>query len=234
MPKKDWRNAKLRPRKPWDRLQNESMSAWEAFINYRDLGLKRSRERVIRRLLETGDTRTLGSLRVLCARWAKDFKWNERVEKWDRYLDRRHLRNAKLKRERMAERLARHSVEMQEVFREPVLEALRRKRSEREKLRIEMKSMTYSELMSVIEKNGKIWKSLTDVERLALGDVDSRIAIQGESILEQNKIVDEVIRKYPKARRLWNRLSRLLTKYIMIEQKKKKRREVQGEDVEDE
>jgi hypothetical protein len=58
---------------PWERQFNESRKAFEAFVVYRDMGPRRSQERV---------ARELGKSAQLMARWSSKWSWVERASAW--------------------------------------------------------------------------------------------------------------------------------------------------------
>jgi hypothetical protein len=76
---------------PWERLEDESNPAWEAFMHYRDLGLGRSLARV---------ASALGKSTTLIERWSARDGWIARCEAWDREQDRLwHLQQQQSRKE---------------------------------------------------------------------------------------------------------------------------------------
>lgn len=65
--------------KPWERQENESAKAFEAFCIYRDMGIQRSVRKV---------ARELGKSETLMARWSGNYDWVERAASWDEEQDR--------------------------------------------------------------------------------------------------------------------------------------------------
>ncbi len=65
---------------PWERLDEESDPAFEAFATYRDMGLKRSTAKV---------ARVLSRSKVLMTRWSSKHGWGLRVRAWDAELDKK-------------------------------------------------------------------------------------------------------------------------------------------------
>lgn len=64
--------------KPWDRRDDETSPAWEAFCVYRDMGGKRS----------TGKTQqTLGKSKRMIDAWSSRHDWVERCRAFDRHMD---------------------------------------------------------------------------------------------------------------------------------------------------
>lgn len=64
---------------PWERQAGETVPAFEAFAKYRDLGVKRSTEKV---------ARELGKSTTLMHRWSAQHSWVERCRAWDMEQDR--------------------------------------------------------------------------------------------------------------------------------------------------
>ena len=71
--------AKGNTPEPWDRRENETTKAYEAFCIYRDMGRERSLSKVAERL-QKSDT--------LMGRWSRENKWVDRAAKWDDEQDR--------------------------------------------------------------------------------------------------------------------------------------------------
>lgn len=65
--------------KPWDRLEDETAKAWEAFTLYRDMGANRSIRSVAEKLQKS---------ETLIGRWSRTYDWVERAVQWDEEQDR--------------------------------------------------------------------------------------------------------------------------------------------------
>lgn len=88
---------------PWERQENESDVAFEAFKTYRDMGAERS-------LASVG--KKLGKSQTLMERWSSNYSWVDRARSWDDEQD-RILRNEQIKDiKRMRQRHADLAVEM--------------------------------------------------------------------------------------------------------------------------
>lgn len=88
---------------PWERQENESDVAFEAFKTYRDMGAERS-------LASVG--KKLGKSQTLMERWSSNHSWVDRARSWDDEQD-RILRNEQIKDiKRMRQRHADLAVEM--------------------------------------------------------------------------------------------------------------------------
>ena len=72
-------------RKPWERLPNEPDKQFRAFTLYRDLGYGRTLGQAYRRYSNKPEA---PNAPTWFCRWAADWNWRERVESYDRYIDR--------------------------------------------------------------------------------------------------------------------------------------------------
>ena len=64
---------------PWERQENESAKAYEAFSIYRDMGASRSLAKVGQEVCKS---------KKMMEKWSKAHNWVERAEQWDREQDR--------------------------------------------------------------------------------------------------------------------------------------------------
>ena len=69
-------------RQRWERRKKETQKAWEAFIIYRDSGLKRSHVKV---------GQELGKSLALMSRWSKRHQWVARCKAYDAFLDEKRV-----------------------------------------------------------------------------------------------------------------------------------------------
>lgn len=60
--------------KPWERRENETSKAYEAFCEYRDMGIERSLAKVAEKCKKSGS---------LIGRWSREHGWVDRAAKWD-------------------------------------------------------------------------------------------------------------------------------------------------------
>lgn len=80
----------LAERQPWDRQEDESSKAFEAFVLYRDMGSQRSLMKVAQSLHETSPRKgTVESVKTHLAQWSVRHKWVERIEAYEIAEDRR-------------------------------------------------------------------------------------------------------------------------------------------------
>ena len=70
-------------REPWDQQPGESVKQYQRMLRYRDLGRMRSLTAVNKMLTELGDKLAYGTIRMQ----SYIYRWNERVQAWDRHLD---------------------------------------------------------------------------------------------------------------------------------------------------
>ncbi|RAM52031.1 MAG: hypothetical protein C6Y22_08310 [Hapalosiphonaceae cyanobacterium JJU2] len=66
----------------WERLPDEPIKAWTAFVTYRDMGLSRTYVRTCEALNRPA------SYRKPIEKWASRFNWQERVRAYDAHIDR--------------------------------------------------------------------------------------------------------------------------------------------------
>lgn len=71
--------AKVNTPEPWERQQDETSKAYEAFSVYRDLGTNRS---------ITKTAQTLNKNRTTIAEWSTKYEWVKRAAAWDSEQDR--------------------------------------------------------------------------------------------------------------------------------------------------
>lgn len=70
-------------REIWDQQPHETSKQYQRFLRYRDLGRMRSLTSVNKVLTELGDKLTYGTVRTQ----SYLYRWNERVQAWDRHQD---------------------------------------------------------------------------------------------------------------------------------------------------
>lgn len=80
---------------PWDRQKGESEKAFEAFAVYRDMGVERS---------ITAVSKQLAKSRQLVDRWKHKYQWEERAQKYDKYLDKKAREEVEKSRKDMIKR----------------------------------------------------------------------------------------------------------------------------------
>ena len=71
--------GKVNTPEPWERRQDESTKAYEAFCTYRDMGRERSLSKVAEKLQKS---------ETLMGRWSRTYDWVDRAAKWDDEQDR--------------------------------------------------------------------------------------------------------------------------------------------------
>jgi len=65
-------------REIWERFERETRKAYDAFCKYREMGKGRSYAKIEEKF---------GLNRCSVERWGKTWKWVERVDQWDRHMD---------------------------------------------------------------------------------------------------------------------------------------------------
>lgn len=91
--------------KPWDRLDGESVKAFEAFCIYLNLGLERSITKVVQELNKS---------RALIGRWSSAFEWVDRASAYDADVQRRAREKAVRDARKMNNRHVKIAMQMQE------------------------------------------------------------------------------------------------------------------------
>ena len=73
----------------WEQLDGEGSKAYQAFLEYRDMGPGRSIDAVGRKLYRSrGEQERKRGAPGGLRRWADQFQWVERVREWERYVQR--------------------------------------------------------------------------------------------------------------------------------------------------
>ena len=108
---------KLPTPKPWQRQLEESSTAFEAFVVFRDMASPRSIKQVAE-LLDKG--------RSVMDDWARKYRWNDRCQFWDNEVDRRTSNSQVAAIKLMKRRQAKFAFEMQSAA-QIALEALTKK-----------------------------------------------------------------------------------------------------------
>ena len=80
---------------PWDRQKGETEKAFEAFAIYRDMGAERTIAAVGRQLAKSRD---------LIDRWRAKYNWKERVQLYDKYIDKQARQEVEKNRKDMIKR----------------------------------------------------------------------------------------------------------------------------------
>ena len=88
----------------WERLENESAKAFEAFTAYRDIGPDRSARAVWEKC---------GKSRGLIERWCAQYRWKDRAEAYDDYRDREARKTAVSDYKKMNARHAKIGMQLQ-------------------------------------------------------------------------------------------------------------------------
>jgi hypothetical protein len=125
----------------YERQDDETKKAFEAFVEYRNMGLDRSLREVAKKLDKS---------LTLIGRWSSANNWVERAGEYDKEMDRKALIEDEKKRREMVKRHANASV----LFQQKVVERLRT---------IKPEELTPSELIRWFETSVKI-------ERLSRGE----------------------------------------------------------------
>lgn len=132
---------------PWEIQPNETKPAYDAFVLYRDMGAERSQVKV---------SQSCGKHPTLIQRWSRRWRWQWRLEQWERYLDR--IRVAEIAKQ--TREAARRHLSMSLLFQQKIIERLPA---------IPVAGLTFEECRKALETSVK-------VERLSLGMVTERVS----------------------------------------------------------
>ena len=89
----------------WDRMEDESSKAYEAFCAYRDLGPQRSVAKAVKNYVETTETKRRTKQRWWL-NWSKKHSWVARVTAYDDYIE---LEQRKVQEQEKREMVRRHA-----------------------------------------------------------------------------------------------------------------------------
>ncbi|MBW2672081.1 MAG: hypothetical protein JRD89_01530 [Deltaproteobacteria bacterium] len=150
------------PMAPWGPLEGEGSKAYLYFCNYRDLGADRSVRKTAEMFGMNPD-----NMRI----YSKDFKWVERVKKWEAELDKRSRRSILNDVVAMRSRQIALGVGFQEVVGKE-LHALTDRVIEAEKAQKEKGAATRRSVLTP-DQLVKLMEAGAKIERLNRGEPDS-------------------------------------------------------------
>jgi hypothetical protein len=164
---------------PWDRLDEESAAAFDAFAIYRGLGPDRSLSRVATELIERGRrSGKSGTVRKHLGEWSKRYRWVERVTSYDRQLDRERQARERQERAEMHRRHAQLAEGFLAVLALPV-RAIMEKLQRNPDLLGELSDEDVSVLLSLAAQASRAVPPVVAVEREARGtDDDSTMPME--------------------------------------------------------
>ena len=178
-------------KRPYERLEDESDQAFEAFALYRDLHLERSQRAVATKL---------GKSTALISRWASAYKWRKRTLAYDMEVDRRkHVGDLKGV-EDMRRRQTKIGMDLQELggieLRKMLSEAKRRAKAETLDQGLVMKLIDLGsrlerlnrgepgEIVQNVESNAVDLSQLSIEELKMYRSVGRKLRAQGEAAAE--------------------------------------------------
>ena len=149
----------------WDRRRYEGAKPYEAFILYREMGLKRSLAKV---------AKALGKSKALMDRWSSKWCWVNRAADWDAHQDRVKQDEYDEQTRTMARRHAKLALAMLDKVRIK-LKALKGKGVTVPQIikmldvatRVEREARGFPQKFALTDPSGKKLESITDEERLA-------------------------------------------------------------------
>lgn len=148
---------------PWERQPTEPDDAWTAFLHFRDA--EDDEHERIRSLNETSRTRKEHATTI--KRWAKRWRWQDRVVAFDRHLDAVALRVKERALREMTKAHASLANAALGVLQEPVRELIRR--IESNELKLDPQNVSHVELIKIVRQSASAIKDLVAVERVARG-----------------------------------------------------------------
>jgi hypothetical protein len=159
---------KVLARQPWLRQPGESAKAFEGFLAYAEFGVDRS---------ITKAAQKIGKSPSLLARWSQRHKWTARTAAWD--SDQAEVRRRK--------RLA-HFMEMEDRHRQVAI-AFQAKV-------IQRMNLIRPEELSPLEL-AKWFEIATKIERLAIGEVTERFAVEHSGGIETSNEIAQLVFEDP-------------------------------------
>lgn len=155
--------AKSKKPQPWERRENESVKAYEAFVLYREMGSDRSIRAVAQRL---------GKSNALISRWSCNYNWQERIRAYDNeneaqdYAERRKEATEARKRQmQIAMRLEKTALEALKNIKPEDLSPKDIKEFLRLATDIESRAITSVEAIEKLEKYGVNTDTISDEVR---------------------------------------------------------------------
>lgn len=99
--------SKVNTPEPWERREEESTKAYEAFCTYRDMGRERSLSKVAEKLQKS---------ETLMGRWSRTYDWVKRAAKWDDEQDRIEREAARKEQEREIREMRKRHADLAKVM----------------------------------------------------------------------------------------------------------------------
>ena len=165
----------------FERREEESTPAWEAFLIYRDLGNERS----IR-----GVARTCGKDPTLIARWSSRHEWVRRCFEYDTWLEREHREAT---RQAIIERGKQHAQVLDAMITSLAQPALAlAKRIEQDgglKIPEDADPATF---LAMVAETAKVMPKLIEASRLVTGMSTSNVEVTGTAGAPERKTDEEV------------------------------------------
>lgn len=161
---------------PWDRLSNESLKSFMLFRVYRDLGLTRS--------IKEACART-GRKFSYALKLATQYKWRERAEAYELFLDKKRQQ---IKMKEIDEMNKRHSTHAQAIENALIVPVEKFINNFKAKYGADFENMTLKDILFYIYKTAEKFPNLVDTERKARGvptDISKQnidVTSNGESI----------------------------------------------------
>lgn len=178
------------PLNPWDRQPGETPQAFHAFTIYRNLGHLRSHSRVASELLSGGLRRgnPMG-VRKDMGIWSRRHRWVERVQAWDREVDRQDQLRQQRDRLEMRKRQADLGQAFQTTLSLPIRALMDKLQTEPELVqRLAQEDIVV--LLQLAAQAARALPSVVQVEAQARGE-DSAVAQTYQAEEEVDRVAEE-------------------------------------------
>lgn len=106
--------VQYKPEHPWDIQPDESSMAYEAFLKYRDLGIRRTIAQAAAELGRTSPSQL--------HKWSGEHKWAVRVRQYDNFLDKVRQKEHEAAIREMSRKQAEIGAQMQDLAKERIQE----------------------------------------------------------------------------------------------------------------
>lgn len=148
----------------WEKQPKEPPIAWEYFKSYRDMGIFRSHRNVAR--LFHGEER-VEKARSNIGNFASIWRWADRIDAYQRHLDRVQMEETEKAVKEMASRHADYAKNTIYAAYFPIIELLKKIQRGDTK---DITDMTSKELLALTFKSAQVLVSVADLERKTRGE----------------------------------------------------------------
>jgi coenzyme F420-reducing hydrogenase delta subunit len=182
----------------WERQDQETLMAFDAFKYFRDMKMNRNLADVARHFAADDEDIYKAKYSAVC-RWSTKYKWAERVSKYQKWLDSIYLEETKSKVKEMATRHADYAEQTIEALYMPIMRFGAKNKKINEARQIakitnqyyededdDLDEMKLSQLLNLVFRSAPLLNIAADMERKARGEATeiskSDVTSAGESI----------------------------------------------------